>query len=590
MKRILLLFSFLMFSFYMNGQIVSIRPDSGFRGQTLRTTITMATGAFTTSSPPHSQSDIFLQNGGTQIFADSYDPTINVYPGGGWPSFFSDSMFVDFTFLLSHPLGYYDLHVVTYIYDPWLAMDMPHDNVLPSSFLLKQEAGTVSGKVFFDANQNGLIDAGDFGIANQRIDIQPIGATAFTNFNGDFVVGLDTNTYDFNYSPIVGTSLTTAGTYNVTIPPSLTGMNFGIYCTNPQIFFGHTFSMYSHAMRCNSAGISGYTVSNTGLVTGQCSVTMVYSANLVFSSSSISPDSNNVATHTVRWDHPQLYHGQSIYNSIQFLNPPAGDTVWYTMVDSVFDDIGTFVTLHADSFGFVTSCSVDPNEKDVSPAGEQAEHYTLMNSELNYTLHFQNTGTDTAFTVFIEDTLDANLDKSTLQIVGSSHPVTLQMDANGALRFMFDNILLPDSNVDLPGSNGFVTYRIRPLPGLPDPTDIYNTAYIYFDMNAPVVTNTTHNMLVNQIPVGIPSQSLMDNVVLYPNPITNQSVLSFPNPENKEFSLVVMDVTGRTVAKQVTKGARFVLDRKGWNSGIYQYRLQSSDGTSIFPGRFVVNK
>ncbi|MBK7572907.1 MAG: hypothetical protein IPI10_15305 [Bacteroidetes bacterium] len=49
--------------------------------------------------------------------------------------------------------------------------------------------------------------------------------------------------------------------------------------------------------------------------------------------------------------------------------------------------------------------------------------------------------------------------------------MSTQMDVDGALQFTFDNILLPDSNVDEPGSHGFVNYRISPKAGLPDRSD-----------------------------------------------------------------------------------------------------------------------
>ena len=60
--------------------------------------------------------------------------------------------------------------------------------------------------------------------------------------------------------------------------------------------------------------------------------------------------------------------------------------------------------------------------------------------------------------------------------MSSSDPVDLQIDSAGAMIFTFYNILLPDSNVDQAGSNGFVIYKVRPRVGIPDPTVIYNTA------------------------------------------------------------------------------------------------------------------
>src|SRR4030095_2424669 len=108
---------------------------------------------------------------------------------------------------------------------------------------------------------------------------------------------------------------------------------------------------------------------------------------------------------------------------------------------------------------------------------------------LTYTIRFQNTGTDTAFTVVLRDTLDADLDWASMQIVAASHALTrIQVDTAGEATFRFSRILLPDSNVNEPASHGFVKYRIAPVDGAPDWTTITNSASIYFDLNAPVVT------------------------------------------------------------------------------------------------------
>jgi hypothetical protein len=47
------------------------------------------------------------------------------------------------------------------------------------------------------------------------------------------------------------------------------------------------------------------------------------------------------------------------------------------------------------------------------------------------------------------------------------------------------------------GSSGYVRFRMRPMPNVPNLTEILNTAEIYFDYNAPVITNTTLTTLVD---------------------------------------------------------------------------------------------
>lgn len=132
--------------------------------------------------------------------------------------------------------------------------------------------------------------------------------------------------------------------------------------------------------------------------------------------------------------------------------------------------------------------SYDPNMKEVYPVNVLPGY----NDWFTYTVHFQNTGNAAAINISIIDTLDTNLDFSTFEHLTSSHSSTVQLIGNIA-KFRFTNIQLPDSSSNPIGSQGFVQYRIKPLPNLPMGSQIKNNAYIYFDYNSPILTNTTYN-------------------------------------------------------------------------------------------------
>jgi len=136
-------------------------------------------------------------------------------------------------------------------------------------------------------------------------------------------------------------------------------------------------------------------------------------------------------------------------------------------------------------------CSSDPNEKHVIP-----EFYINDQETLQYHVDFQNTGNDTAFLVVVVDTLDDNLDLLTLIPGVTSHSSELEINGR-ELTFTFENILLPDSTEDEPGSHGFIEYEIKPLPDLSPGTIVENKSYIYFDYNEPVVTNSVYNEICN---------------------------------------------------------------------------------------------
>lgn len=177
----------------------------------------------------------------------------------------------------------------------------------------------------------------------------------------------------------------------------------------------------------------------------------------------------------------------------------------------------------------------DPNIKVANPEGyDSLHHYIFPNHPIDYTVHFQNTGTDTAEVVVILDTLSAHLNIGSLEMRGSSDPYTwriLPYTPTGlhVLEITFDQIMLPDSNINEAASHGFVQYHIEQLVDLPNFTRLENSASIYFDANAPIKTNTafhtvcdscfTMNITNNSVVVGTEQVgNVLPKVRLYPNP------------------------------------------------------------------------
>jgi len=98
--------------------------------------------------------------------------------------------------------------------------------------------------------------------------------------------------------------------------------------------------------------------------------------------------------------------------------------------------------------------SYDPNDKQGFPIGYGASHYILPGTDLEYLIRFQNTGTDTAFTVVVRDTLSNWLNPESIEMGAASHENTWRLTGPGIIEWRFENILLPDSSTNLAGSNG----------------------------------------------------------------------------------------------------------------------------------------
>lgn len=235
--------------------------------------------------------------------------------------------------------------------------------------------------------------------------------------------------------------------------------------------------------------------------------------------------------------------------------------------------------------GLVTN-SYDPNNKTVEPSGVGANgNVSPLTSSYNYTVNFQNTGNAPAFNVFILDTIDSSLDINTLLITGSSHLVSADIIAGNVVKFSFDNIFLPDSTTDEAASHGYVAYRILPNAGLADGTQIKNTAFIYFDFNPAVVTNTTLNTIVYSL--GLQQAANRNNTLLvFPNP-ASEVINVLVNQKDVGF-LTLTDIYGKQLKVQPSMQGKQQLELKGLSNGIYY--LSFSSGSLIITKKIIILK
>lgn len=219
----------------------------------------------------------------------------------------------------------------------------------------------------------------------------------------------------------------------------------------------------------------------------------------------------------------------------------------------------------------------DPNDKLAVPTGYDTQRYIGQGVPIDYTIRFQNTGTDTAFTVVIRDTLSEWLDPTSVRIGPTSHPYTWGLHGKNVLEFRFDNILLPDSSTNLEASQGYVKFHIGQKPGIPLGTDIFNDAAIYFDYNAPVITNTTrHRVGKDFIIVGLwtPSRPLAE-LRVFPNPVSGRATVELSEVSaGASLEWTLSDAAGRIVLRQTTIGGRLDFQRAGLPGGIYWLQVR----------------
>ncbi|HFA49243.1 MAG TPA: T9SS type A sorting domain-containing protein [Bacteroidetes bacterium] len=129
--------------------------------------------------------------------------------------------------------------------------------------------------------------------------------------------------------------------------------------------------------------------------------------------------------------------------------------------------------------------NVPAGDKLAFPKGIGGAHLIQPNTDIEYFIHFQNTGEDSISTVVIQDTLSQWLDITTLRPGAGSHPYKLEISNMGILQFTFDNINLTDSLSDETASHGFIKFRVAQRPDMPADSLIINRSCVTFDYGSP---------------------------------------------------------------------------------------------------------
>lgn len=216
---------------------------------------------------------------------------------------------------------------------------------------------------------------------------------------------------------------------------------------------------------------------------------------------------------------------------------------------------------------FAVRNSYDPNMKSVS----HEKVSPGFEDWLTYKIDFQNTGNAEAINIKLKDTLDQELDDNSFVFLDASHQVQSSRQGK-ALQFKFDNINLPDSGSDQAGSHGFVIYKVKPRQPMALDQTIRNTAYIYFDFNEPVVTNTTQTYtFVSGASINSTSSGALK---IWPNPV--HDVLNIYSLNEGMIALSLMDVCGKVVkAYSINQSGK--IDVTGLSAGVYILRLESAN-------------
>jgi hypothetical protein len=218
--------------------------------------------------------------------------------------------------------------------------------------------------------------------------------------------------------------------------------------------------------------------------------------------------------------------------------------------------------------------SYDPNDK-MESRGEQILISEFSDADyLYYTVRFENTGTASAINVRISD---SSLDANTMRMISSSHNYVLDR-VGSQLTWRFDNILLPPTMEDPDGSKGYVHFKVKPFPGYAVGDEISNTAFIFFDFNPAIVTNTFTSTFVTQLAV---NEFETSSLIIYPNPATDFVTIAVKDGADSLTKVVVYDISGKVILTRESALSSETIDLSAAAPGLYLVEISTVNGKTV---------
>jgi len=441
---------------------------------------------------------------------------------------------------------------------------------------------------FLDENTNGIKDANEnfFNYGNFVYNINS-GVSIYANSNSGYFSIFDSNpTNSYNLSFAVNSNLTSyyssTSTYsNITLPTGsgTTTYYFPVTLIQPYNDLkvsllpygsprpGFTYQNWISYRNNGFQNINGtITFVNNPLVT----ITSISQTGTTPTSNGFTYNFTNLAPNEARWftvtmqvpTIPTVNLGDVITNSVT-ITPLTGDA---------FPDDNQM------SLSQIVVGSYDPNDKTEAHGGKIDIDDFTSNDYLTYTIQFENTGTANAEFIRVEDFLDASLNPSSIEMLGSSHAYNMRRIGN-QLIWNFYNINLPPTSINPTGSHGFIQFKIKPTAGFTLGDIIPNKAFIYFDYNPPIITNEFQTEFVQSLKTTDFDSS---NFVLYPNPTNSNINVSLLNSSEAINSVEIHDLLGKKIKEVINSSSNDVnIDVSDLSKGVYLVQITTQSDLKI---------
>ncbi|MDQ3099859.1 MAG: T9SS type A sorting domain-containing protein [Bacteroidota bacterium] len=433
-------------------------------------------------------------------------------------------------------------------------------------------AAVIAGTIFNDANGNGLMDELEGPFMNGVAFAQPGNYLSGLDIQGIYRLPVDPGSYSVQGQPVPYHTITTpVHAVNITLQGTSDTTNHIGYHVIPGVY-DLVVDIQSGVTRPGFDNNVWLQVKNIGTEPTTATIDLSFDADQTFVSSSIVP-MTQVGTN-LNWTVP-MYPGDT-WTVTMTLNTAATVPLG-TAVEHLFTAIpasaDTTPANNSTTWNDEVVGSYDPNDKTASVSSLSPTQ--VINGEwIEYLIRFQNTGTFMAEHVRITDVLSTTLQSISFNYISASHDNYWYL-SNGALVFQFDQIQLPDSNTNEPGSHGFVKFRIKPNPSLTVGSQVVNIANIYFDFNEPVITDPS--VVLIDASVGVEELAAND-VRIFPNPTSGELNIVSDQVIN---SLQLYSSDGRLLWSASVNASSQRIDVSALERGIYLLELSTANGRKV---------
>jgi len=458
----------------------------------------------------------------------------------------------------------------------------------------------IAGKVYYDLNQNCVQDIDEKTLSNALISLVTAKGDVFinTDYNGRYYFPVDSSV---KYNIV---ELKTPKYHKVTCPENgikatkhnpkqytVAGVDFGIIANGVHTDASVKVNDYT-GWRARQGFDEHYTICFTNRGTQNIETgTLIFKPDQRITDWVFKPGPLKWQDNIAEWDVKSvlgkpLKIGETYCIEAKATIPVKinlGETVLFDANILTYDIQDENLTDNQHILNQKIVAAIDPNDKQTKQS-----YHVLPNSLLDYKIRFQNTGSDTAYNILITDTLDSKLmingwiesDVSHKHAINMNGSSTYWLDAQGIYRYklawQFVNILLPDDKTNEAASHGFITYNMKLGKKAIEGTMIKNRAFIYFDYQEPIITNSANNLVST---IGIPKLPFSENnFSVYPNPAHDNFFIR--NPLKGTMKIAIINSLGQSVFTQVIAPENQInIETGSFTKGLYL--IQAEGFTSV---------